>query len=96
MRLAGFALRAHPAMGASLDSSPSSIYIYYTSHGLSTWDNAEAYCRYLGGHLVTINDEHVKSAVHNLSVQFSLEDAWIGLKFHSTTGNSCKNSSVWI
>ena len=61
-------------------------YCYLVSSSIKTWDQAQAYCKSLGGRLVKINSAEENEFVLNLVTQKapSLKQVWIGLKWSST------------
>ena len=58
-------------------------YCYLVSSAIKTWDQAQAYCKSLGGGLVKINSAEENEFVLNLVTQKapSLKQVWIGLKW---------------
>ena len=60
-------------------------YCYLVSSSIKTWQNAQAYCKGLGGNLVKINSKEENEFVLNLVNKLapSLKQIWIGLLWDS-------------
>ena len=60
-------------------------YCYLVSSSIKTWDQAQKYCKFLGGGLVKINSPEENEFVLNLVTKKapSLKQVWIGLKWSS-------------
>ncbi|MCD8382108.1 MAG: leucine-rich repeat protein [Clostridiales bacterium] len=67
-------------------------YYYFADYSLE-WEDANAYCESLGGHLVTITSEEEQNAVYNyISALAGNVDIWIGISDSDEEGNW----STWI
>jgi len=60
-------------------------YCYLVSSSTKTWDQAQAYCKSLGGGLVKINSAEENEFVLNLATRKapSVKQVWIGLHWYS-------------
>ena len=67
-------------------------YCYLVNSSVKTWQNAQMYCKGLGGNLVKINSKEENEFVLNLVNKLapSLKQIWIGLEWDSRL-----NSFVW-
>lgn len=55
-------------------------YKLYNIETIRTWEEAEAYCENLGGHLVTITSEEEQNSVYRYIEMFDVDaDIWIGI-----------------